>query len=277
MTQELPATRSLKPASASVRTFEVVEARTVSPSFRRVTLGSLGDGFEQEFDYLGHDHWFRLFFAAADRELVLPFGGADGWYSRLLAMPDETRPIVRNYTIRDARRDGERWLLDVDFVLHAGQSGDVEGEAARWCLRARPGDRVGLLDQGRIHRGAEHDGPLVIVADETGLPGVEGIARSLAAEAGDGSGARRAVRCIVEIGDADDRRELPGFDVEWALRDGHAAVGSAALETLRSAAVDPGSAAYIVGEGSATLAARAHLLESGVPKDRIDFCAYWRR
>lgn len=267
VTAPAPVRRPLKPAAAQVRTFEVVASRTVSPGFRRVTLQSTGDGFEDEFEHFGHDHWFRLFFAGVGQELDLPFGPADGWYARLLAMPGATRPAVRNYTVREARRVGGRWQLDVDLVVHRDAAGQVDGAGARWAQRCRDGERVGLLDQGRIFDADEHAGPVLVIADESGLPGVEGIAGSLAG---------RDATYLLEVPHAADRRELPAADVRWLVRDGGRPAGSTALDALRATRVDPAAYVYVVGEASFTLAARAHCLSAGVPKSRIDFCAYWR-
>ncbi|MFI8523040.1 siderophore-interacting protein [Promicromonospora sukumoe] len=263
----LTSTRPLKPAAASVRTFEVVGSHAVSPGFRRVTLQSTGDGFEDEFEHFGHDHWFRLFFADVGQPLHLPFGAADGWYARLLAMPDAIRPAVRNYTVREARRAGDRWQLDVDFVVHRDAAGQVDGAGARWAQRCRTGELVGLLDQGRIFNADEHDGAVLVIADESGLPGVEGIAHAL----GD-----REVTYLLEVPHAADRRALPAADVRWVVRDGGRPAGASALDALRATRVDPAAYVYVVGEASFTLAARAHCLEAGVPKSRVDFCAYWR-
>ncbi|MFE7508652.1 siderophore-interacting protein [Promicromonospora sp. NPDC057488] len=263
----VPTRRPLKPAAAQVRTFEVVASRAVSPGFRRVTVQSTGDGFEDEFEHFGHDHWFRLFFAGVGQELDLPFGPADGWYARLLAMPEATRPAVRNYTVREARRVGGRWQLDVDFVVHRDAAGQVDGAGARWAQRCRTGERVGLLDQGRIFDADEHAGPVLVIADESGLPGVEGIAHALAG---------RDATYLLEVPHAADRRALPAVDVRWLVRDGGRPAGATALDALRATRVDPAAYVYVVGEASFTLAARAHCLAAGVPKSRIDFCAYWR-
>lgn len=267
MATTLTPTRPLKPAVASVRTFDVVATRTVSPGFRRVTVQSTGDGFEEEFEHFGHDHWFRVFFADIGQPLDLPFGPADGWYGRLLAMPEATRPAVRNYTVREARRAGDRWQLDLDFVQHRGASGQVEGAGARWAQRCRVGERVGLLDQGRIFDADDHDGPVLVLADESGLPGVEGIARTLE---------HREATYLLEVPHAADRRELPAADVRWAVREGGRSAGAALLDALRTLRVNPATYVYVVGEAAFTLAVRSHCLDAGVPKSRIDFCAYWR-
>ncbi|WP_028648121.1 siderophore-interacting protein [Nocardiopsis sp. CNT312] len=268
MAQQLAATRPVAPRRAAVRTFAVADVSRPSPGFARVTLLSTGDGFEEEFEPLGHDHWFRLFLPAPDGSLDLPFGPAEGWYSRLLAIDEERRPVVRNYTMREVRRAGRAWEVDVDFVVHRSPTtGEVEGRAARWALAARPGDPVGLLDQGRLFNMDDHTGPVLVVADESGLPGVEGIARSLAGA---------PAEYVLEVPAAADRRPLADADPVWLVRGPGEDAGGRALEHLRSAAIAPATGVYIVGEASFVLAARAIALKAGVPKGRVQFCAYWR-
>ncbi|MBR8743052.1 siderophore-interacting protein [Nocardiopsis sp. MG754419] len=268
MAEQLAAFRPVHPRAASVRTLAVQATSRPFPGFARVTLRSTGDGFEDDFEYLGFDHWFRLFLTAPDGTLDLPMGGAEGWYSRLLDIEESHRPVVRNYTIRDARRVGEAWELDVDFVIHRDTTtGEVDGRAARWALDARPGDRVGMLDQGRIFNVEGHTGPLLVVADESGLPGIEGIARSLAGAPCD---------YVLEVPDAADRRELSGADPVWTVRVAGEDAGEGVLEHLRSRVITPDTRLYVVGEASFVLAARSLALNSGVPKDNVQFCAYWR-
>ncbi|MDN6486314.1 MAG: siderophore-interacting protein [Ancrocorticia sp.] len=262
MTQHVEQITPRKPQQASVRKFRVYESRRISPSFQRVTIQSTDPDFDQEFTYFGFDHWFRLFFAAGSSPLELPYGGLDGWYQRLTAL--EHPPIVRNYTIREARKSGSTWQFDVDFVLHRGQSGQVEGEAARWALRTKPGDELGFLDQGCIFS-THGRSPLLLVSDETGLPGAEGILHSLDPN---------NTQCILEVPQPGDVRELP-IDPIWVFRNGQS--GQAALEALRSITLDPESDAYIVGESDFVLAARQICLKAGLRKNRIDFCGYWRK
>ncbi|MBN8881496.1 MAG: siderophore-interacting protein [Salana multivorans] len=266
MTRRRPAAQARKPEVATVRGFRVVDALTISPGFRRVVVRNDDEDFDEEFSYLGYDHWFRLFLPLPGRPLELPLGGLDGWHQRLLAMPDEVRPIVRNYTIRAARRDSAGWELDVDFVLHRGASGEVEGEAAGWALACRPGDELGFLDQGCIFT-AYDERPLLLVTDETGLPGVEAILATLDHD---------RVTTVVEVASEEDRRELAGPGASWTARRPGQGYGDAALEVLRGTSIDPACSAYIVGESAFVLRARTVCRRAGVAKEAIGFCGYWR-
>ncbi|HEX7657854.1 MAG TPA: siderophore-interacting protein [Pseudonocardiaceae bacterium] len=269
-TQQLFSGNTVKPRRAHVRRLTVRRTERPSPGFVRLTLGSTGDGFEDEFEHLGFDQWFRLFLPGVDGGLCLPDGAAEGWHTRWRAMPDESRPTVRNYTIRDARRAGAEWLLDVDLVVHRHpDDGRVAGVAANWALGATVGDRVGVLDQGRIFDPPEQPGPILVVADESGLPGVEAIARSLAG---------REARYLLETATTADQRGLPGAGrVNWLVRRRDQNPGEAAIARLAEVRIDPASYVYAVGEATLALATRARARAAGVAADHIDFCAYWRR
>lgn len=281
MSTERPSARRVRPVVAAVTRFRVIASQAMSANFVRVTFATDDARFATEFRPLGHDQWFRLFLPqpsesdpVAGRSLVLPLGGLDGWHSRLLAIDESVRPIVRNYTISAARRDQQGWQLDVDFVVHRS-GGTIDGIAAAWAVTARPGDEVGILDQGHIFNpyacvgGCPTD--ILIVADESGLPGVTGIARSLPADV--------RVTALIEVAHADDIRELPtsaALDVRWVVRAEHGTPGSAALPALADLEVSASAYVYLVGEGGFLAEARDRLRAAGASPDLIDFCAYWR-
>lgn len=263
-------TKPIKPTQAAVSTLVVLDRVRLSSGFVRITFASTGDDFDETFDYMGYDHWFRMFFPGPDGSLELPRGGAEGWYQRLLDIPEETRPPVRNYTIRDARRVSDGWRIEIDFVVHTTSQGTVDGIAATWALNAQPGDRVGVLDQGILFHPPDPGAPVVIVADETGVPGVEGIARCLP------EGIRGVA--VLEVPHDDDRRRLESdadLEVRWVRR-AEAEHGSAARPEVESLALDPAAYVYAVGEASFVLETRSRALEAGLPKSNVDFCAYWR-
>lgn len=268
-----------RPRDAVVTRLTVARSVRLSSGFVRVTLTATDPAFDASFRWLGYDQWFRLFFTPpGNGPLLLPEGGAEGWHSRLLALPEDRRCTVRNYTFRDARRDAAgHWELDVDFVVHTDSDGAVDGAAARWAWAARPGDEAGLLDQGVLftppHSPAPHSSAtMTIVAEETGLPGVEGIARSLP----EGTSAT----LLLEIPYADDRRPLASradLDVRWLPRtDPAAAPGQAALAALADHVLSPDGYVYAAGETGFVQEVRQYARRAGVPADRIDARAYWR-
>ncbi|WP_430787524.1 siderophore-interacting protein [Actinoplanes sp. G11-F43] len=256
-----------KPVDPHVLLLDVLGSERVSPNVVRVTLGGEGLG---RFTPLGFDQWFRLFLPRPGQDtLKLPTRTSGLWYAQYLATTKPKRPYVRNYTVRAYRPDG----LDVDFVIHTDPDGH-SGPASTFAVEAKPGDQVGLLDQGvGYNPRAEHDWTL-LVADETGLPAVAGICASLPDDA-------RGV-AIVELPSLDDVQDFrvpAGVDLQWVARDGgHGVPGKLALEKLISADL-PGTPvwAYLVGESALVTGGRRHLVQDrSVPKTNIDFIGYWR-
>lgn len=265
----LTRTDPIKPTIAHVTRMQVIRSTRISEGFVRVTLGTDDPHFNEEFSWFGYDHWFRLFLPNADGVLQLPEGSAEGWYSRLNAMPEAVRPVVRNYTIRAAHPTPTGWEIDVDFVVHRNaQTGQVEGVAANWSQTVRPGAIVGWLDQGRIFNVGQRRGDVLVIADESALPAAEAISRSLP-EAQQGS-------FLLEIPRPDDRRELGTEQVTWVVRDDHQAPGAAALELLEQVSPQDYGYAYVAGEAAFMLEAVKRLKGAGLTKSAIDFCAYWR-
>jgi NADPH-dependent ferric siderophore reductase len=289
----------VKPADPRVHRLEVLRSERVSPSFQRVTV--VGDDLH-EFGGMGFDQWFRLFLQLPGSEsLRLPRAATSLWYAQYLAIPEAERPHCANYTVREFRPahvgpDGaaSRAELDIDFVLHRGGSGELEGGAAIWASAARPGDALGLLDQGVLFNAPDDATEIHLVADETGLPGTEGIVRSLH---------RASVGSVIqEVPTRADVRPLDapaGVEVTWVVRDeldprafggdadrvgsgdaGGAGVapGEGALAALLSrSAADPRAYAYVVGESALATGGRRHLHAAGLPKNRITFSGYWKR
>ena len=138
--EELASEREVKPARASVRDVTVRSVQRISSGYIRITVASDDPGFDDDFSYLGYDQWLRLFLPNADATSVPPYGDIEGWYSRWTAGDPDRRTVIRNYTIRDARRGADGWELDIDFVVHAGASDAVEGIAANWAVAAQVGN-----------------------------------------------------------------------------------------------------------------------------------------
>lgn len=252
-------------AASGVVTASVVRRELVTPHMVRVTFG--GPDLER-FEFRGFDQWFRLAIPVhdADRFDNLPQRYDLAGYLRYLVLPKGTRPVIRNYTVREFRTDPLE--LDVDFVVHG-----TEGVAAPWAAAAEPGDTVAFIDQGCGWKPVPSDWVL-LVADETGLPAVAGVLRDLPRDAvGD---------AIIETFDARDRQLLDppdGVAVHWVERAPGAEPGSAALPALRQLEFRAGVPyAFAVGESALATGARRHLVgDRGVPKAHVTFCGYWKR
>ncbi|MBM7831590.1 NADPH-dependent ferric siderophore reductase [Agromyces cerinus] len=251
-------------ATTGVVEVEVARAARISPHFVRLTV--TGDDLVG-WRHLGFDQWFRLAVPVTDGARFDNLSGTYDMagYLRYLTLPRATRPVIRNYTVREFRPD--ELELDIDFVVH----GDG-GVAGPWAGSLPIGASVALIDQGCGFRPVEADRTL-FVGDESALPAVLGILRDLPRDArGD---------ALIELADIDDRQhvEAPdGVDVHWIVRRPGQAPGAAVLDHLRQLPEFEGSVyAFAAGESKLATGARRHLVgERGVPKGNVTFCGYWR-
>jgi NADPH-dependent ferric siderophore reductase len=251
-------------ADSGVVTADVLDAVRISPHFVRVTIG--GERL-REWRHVGFDQWFRLAVPTSGDtrfdNLADTFDMAG--YLKYLMLPRATRPVIRNYTVREFRP--EYLEMDIDFVVH----GDG-GVAGPWAAGIPVGQEVALIDQGCGFRRVEADTTL-LVGDESALPAVVGILRDLPSET---SG-----HALIEVADLADRQHVDapdGMSVHWIVRRPDAAVGAMALEHLRELPELAGSVnAFAAGESKLATGARRHLVnERSVPKSNIAFCGYWR-
>ncbi|MFH7596944.1 siderophore-interacting protein [Streptomyces racemochromogenes] len=267
------------PAAAHFRffTLEVLRTRRLGHSFLRVTFGgeSLA-GFRSG----GYDQSLSLFLPVGDREHTeLPSTDEDIWFGSWRAMPEEERPVMRSYTVREQRRtDGGAVEVDIDFVLHGDSS-----PASRWAGRAVTGRRIMAIGPAvaenksvRFQRPEGADAVLMY-ADETALPAAAAILDRLPA------GTR--VKAWFEVPHADDRlglHTLADTDITWIVREdgaGAAARTERVLSELRAARLPAAEAPYawLAGEAGTIRAVRRHLVqERSVDRRAVRFTGYWR-
>ncbi|MFG2984637.1 siderophore-interacting protein [Streptomyces sp. NPDC048258] len=273
----MTATASDAPAVAHFRFFalEVLRTRRLGHSFLRVTFGgeSLAD-----FRSGGFDQSLSLFLPTGDQEhTVLPSTDEDTWFGAWRGMPDEERPVMRSYTVREQRRTPEGVdEVDIDFVLHGDSS-----PASRWAGRAVTGRRIMAIGPAveenksvRFQPPAGSDA-IWMYADETALPAAAAILDRLPA------GTR--VRAWLEVPHEDDRLPLDTLaeaDITWIVR------GSAGrerteqlLSVLRADDPAPAEAPYVwlAGESGTIRAVRRHFVqERSVDRRAVRFTGYWR-
>lgn len=242
----------------------VQRTERVSPHMIRVTLG--GPDL-QRFSPVGFDQWVRLAIPVRDEtrfDNLAPTFGVKG-YLKYLTLPKQTRPVIRNYTIRQTRRDPVE--VDIDFVVH----GDV-GIAGPWAASAEAGTEVAFIDQGCGWRPVPADWCL-LAADESGLPAVAGILRDLPRDA--------VGHAFIELFDEADRQEVgapEGVSVHWLTRPASADPGAVLLPAVASLDAPAGTPyAFAVGERALATGVRRHLVaDRGVPKTHVTFSGYWR-
>jgi NADPH-dependent ferric siderophore reductase len=287
----------------------VSRVRRLSPSFVRLTF--TGPDLDSMADN-GYDQRVKLILPLPGHGLApLPVG--EDWYAAWRQLPESLRNPVRTYTIRHVRPASHE--VDIDMVLHGDERGEVTGPAARFALEARPGYEAVLLgpdaDYPGRHGGLEfrppaRNVPLLLAADETGVPAVANIVRALPDDA--------VGHVLLEVPHPDDRFDLgapAGVEVTWAAR-GRAGHGSHLLRMVvtcdlprgpralsttapnTTSAPDegrdellwdvPGSThrgadlyAWVAGEASTVRAIRRHLVsELGHDRRSVAFMGYWR-
>lgn len=267
---ELP---RLMPSDPRMFHATVLRSARTSPSFQRVTVG--GPDLDA-FTWQGHDHWFRFFMPSAPgAALVLPEVEGRSWWQAYLAIAEDRRPHCSNYTVADLRRTGAGTEVDVDVVLHADDAGALAGRVARWAVDATPGAPVALLDQGPMFDPPADTHRLHLASDESGLPALRGILRSL--------GPTATGTAVIEVPTDDDvdpaLRHPAGVQVTWVSRGGrHDRPGAAALALLeeRTTSVDPRDYAFLVGESTLATGGRRHLRRAGLPASRITFSGFYK-
>ncbi|WP_299037748.1 siderophore-interacting protein [uncultured Pseudokineococcus sp.] len=244
---------------AAVAVPVVVSAvRRVTPSVVRVTLA--GEDLRRA-TALGADQYFRLLLPQPGQQRPrLP--ETEEWWPQIQAMPEDERPVVRNYTVRGLRPElGE---LDVDVVAH----GDT-GPASRWALRVVPGDEVGVILQDTCYAPPATTTHVLLVADATAVPAAAGILAGLPAEV--------TATVLVEVPSREDAPELPvraGVDVRWRAAGDQ---GSLLADLQALPLPVEGLYAWVAGEASLATTVRRHLVrDRGADKDAVYFCGYWR-
>lgn len=258
-------------AAAGYASLRVHGTQRISPHMQRVTFGGTDLA---DFTDVSPDQHSKLFFprTPGTEPHVPPLpddGDVSRWYRDYLALPDETRPWMRSYTIRRHRPEYNE--IDIDFVLHGASA----GPAARWAAEAQPGDVIGMLGPQVSHLTPERARDWTLLAgDETALPAIAALLEGLRP-------GERAV-AYIEIADSAEEQyiDTPGaVDLHWLHRDGRPAVTSTLLEdTVRGAVFPDGDVfAWIAGKASSVRSLRRHLVKDrGVAKSAIAFSGYWR-
>ncbi|AZK94168.1 siderophore-interacting protein [Streptomyces tsukubensis] len=255
----------------------VTRAHALTPSLIRVTFqGFPDDDALDAFASGGRDQSLSLFLPHPHQDApVVPVDAGDGSaiFAAWRALPEDTRAVMRSYTVRDQRRTatGAR-EFDIDFAVH-----ENGGPACRWAQAAAPGKRAMVLGPAvaentsvRCQPPADTDWTL-IWGDETALPAIAAILEWLPA------GMR--TRVWVDVPHAADRLELKtdaDAEIVWLVRDEGA---PSAVEAVTAAELPEGTPyAWIAGESGGVKALRRHLVgERGIDRRRVTFVGYWRR
>jgi NADPH-dependent ferric siderophore reductase len=229
-------------ADAALWPLEVVEAGTLSPSFRRLVLTAPGiEGLQY----------------AAGQDLML----------RVPLTDDKV--VNRRYTIRSLDRAAARVVIDVS--LHGA------GPGTDWIAAAGPGDRIDAIGpRGKVTLRPDADWHL-FVADETGLPGALAMMEALPT----GSVAIALLEVDgPEDEQAPDASENERLDLVWLHRSGDSAPGDPAAVSDAVAGIDLPTGvgqAYVAAEAGVVRGVTRILTGRGLQPDQISGKAYWRR
>lgn len=265
------ASKLIKPDRTRLVKLQVRSSERLSPHFARVTVGG---GSIEHFVPRGYDQWFRLFIPRSDDTALdrLPDKVGTIGYLKYLRINAEIRPELRNYTVRAFRPDGAHGPeIDIDFVLHGSAADGTAGPGATFAETCEPGDWIGIVDEGLVFDASVGTQDLVLATDETGVPGTAGILRDLPADA---TGV-----AVLEVPSEADVLTLDGplgVEQRWIVRGTDERPGARALAEVEKLAVSEITHGYAVGESSLATGVRRHLVDAGVPKDRINFCGYWK-
>ncbi|BAC17493.1 Siderophore-interacting FAD-binding domain protein [Corynebacterium efficiens YS-314] len=295
-------TTRTRPTHAPVRA-AVVGVDKLSAHFTRITFTAPGVGTPGTPIY---DQRIKLIFPVPGHPL--PDLTRD-WYASWCALPEDTRGVMRTYSIRALDLGTEPARLTVDFVLHPDP-----GPAAAWAEQAAPGQEIILVAP---QRGADPSGiefapgaatDVVLAGDETAAPAIARILEDL--------GPDITGVAFIEIPTPDDLLPIdapPGMEVRWLPRAG-AAHGTlltpAVLGHLGVVLVDdepptaepaadlvwetPGFSSlgeqvpqprpnrhtyhWIAGESSmVTRLRRALVKDHGLDRSQVAFMGYWRQ
>jgi len=255
----------IKPVSRRMLSVEVVRKEWRPGNFLLVTVG--GEDLK-DFRPLGGDQAFRLLFRRPGQSrLWLPSRSDATWVAQYMMAGKAERPYVRFYTVRHFRP--ERGELDIEFALHEGDS-----PASTWARGARPGEPVGILDEGGTYNRPPGVEWQLLVGDETAVPAILSVLDS-------DEGALPG-EVFLEVPSTEDIQQLntpPNVHVHWLPRDGRPGLpGRYALDTVLKAALPEGRfATFVAGENHLPTTLRRHLVqERGAAKSDIAFVGYWR-
>lgn len=244
------------------REMSVTTVTRLTSKMLRIRLA--GDDLAR-FAKFGGMHIRMLFPTERVPEPEWPVLGENG----LALWPAEDRhPTPRVYTIR--RLDVERGWMDVDFIIHEGES-----VGSRWAEQARPGARVGIM--GPVGRPVPLDAEWYVMGcDETGLPALSRLLETLPSQT---SGA-----AFIETADEVERLPIDNrtaIEIRWIARNGIPAGEDARLAREVTAIVWPQAKqcfGWFAAENQAASLVRDHwrgILRLG--RDSTLAASYWRR
>ena len=225
----------------SMRRVKVVSIHQPTPRVRRIVLGGYSlKSFTTQYPA----QWIKVFLPA----------------------PTEQQ-IGRAFTIRDF--DPLTCQLTFDIALHDG------GPMSEWALTAKVDDELQIAGPRGGFKGVDDKSWLVLACDETGLPAVAAIVRSLPADL--------LVHIFIEVADETEVQFLatqPRARVRWIFRNSTAdEPGETLAQVLRHSPLPAqGGDAWVAAEATAIRSIRTQLLrDRGFQLGRVQAAGYWKQ
>jgi NADPH-dependent ferric siderophore reductase len=259
-------------AGRPVHTFQVISSEQLTPHMIRLVLG--GSGFDTFKPSEFTDSYVKFVIVRDDVDVsTLPQPLTLDSFSEL---PEEHRPVVRTYTIRNA--DPDRREITVDFVVHG-----EHGVAGPWAASVQPGDPAYLMGPSGAYSPDPDADWHLLAGDEAGLPALSAALEALPPNA--------VGQAFIEVSGPDDEVPLSapdGVEVRWIYRGGRADLvpeeeagdNAPLIAAVKESAWLPGQAqVFIHGEAQAVM----HNLRSYIRKERgvdakwASISGYWRR
>jgi NADPH-dependent ferric siderophore reductase len=259
-------------AGRPVHTFQVISSEQLTPHMIRLVLG--GSGFDTFKPVEFTDSYVKFVIVRNDVDVsALPKPLTLDSFSEL---PEEHRPVVRTYTIRNA--DPDRREITVDFVVHG-----EHGVAGPWAASVQPGDPAYLMGPSGAYSPDPGADWHLLAGDEAGLPALSAALEALPPNA--------IGRAFIEVSGPDDEVPLSapeGVAIRWIYRGGRADLVPEAdagdnaplIAAVKESAWLPGQAqVFIHGEAQAVM----HNLRPYIRKERgveakwASISGYWRR
>ncbi|MGD1888717.1 MAG: siderophore-interacting protein [Cohaesibacteraceae bacterium] len=198
-------------------------------------------------------------------KVILPAAGQDA-KTFAVALAKGERPVMRTYTVRNARPESEE--IDIDFVDH----GD-EGPASAFAVSAKPGDVCGFAGPGAPKLTVFDADWYLIAADMSALPVA---AAALEALPRDANGI-----AIFEITSEDDCQHInapEGIEQHWLVHPNPHLHSDAQLEFLRNMEWPEGEVRTMIAGETGTVSALRLLTrgQRGVDRKKSYASGYWR-
>ena len=207
---------------------------------------------------------------AASVRLLLPSPGTSDlviptWNGNEFLLANGQRPTIRTFT--PIRAPGATSELLLDIVVHES------GAASDWASIATVGDRAAISGPGRGYVADPAASSFLLIGDESAVPAIAQLIATLSSE--------RPVHVGIEVSSPDAIRSLPSREttrVDWRVLPEGTTPGTAQVDYVRAAELEPEARIWAAGEAAAMQRIRRHLFDDrGVDRSRTMIRGYWKR